>query len=233
MNSEQVQSPVENVAATTEKMFSQEEVNSIVGNRAREAAEKAAEKARREAEAAYQSQLNEIKQSQAKSTTQSPETSQHAEQQMEAFFQRKRQEEEERAFAEHMQNIANDFQSKVRDPSLKERYEDYDSVITSTKMEKYPNVVLMANEMPNTADVFYFLLKNPSKLLEIEAGARNVDPDLAKSIVKKISNELASNESSKAKYKKEAEPLSRMKPTSVGADNGQPSVRDFKKKFKF
>ena len=99
-------------------------------------------------------------------------------------------------------------------------------------MDRYANVILMANELDNTADVYYHLLKHPEKLTSIENTAKFTDPDAAKEMIKKISSDLSRNEESKNSYRKAKEPLSRMKPGTVGVDNGKPGLADFKRMFK-
>jgi hypothetical protein len=47
----------------------------------------------------------------------------------------------------------------------------------------------------------------------------------------KLSKSIAANKAAKERGKSEREPLSQVKPNTVGADNGKLTVKDYKKMF--
>lgn len=227
-----VQNDAPQEPVVTEKKFTQDELNSIVGSRAREAAEKA----RREVEAQYEQKLNSSRQNHSAQNSQQSQDSNfnpaNFEGQIESYLHKKEEERQQKAFNDYINQVATEFTGKVNAPELKEKYSDYDSVISSKKMDRYPNIVLMANELPNTADVYYHLLKHPEQLVTIENTAKFTDPDAAKEMIKKISSSISTNDQSKSSYKKADEPLSRIKPGTVGVDKGELSLSDYKNMFR-
>jgi hypothetical protein len=126
------------------------------------------------------------------------------------------------------QQIANDFNSKLS--SGKDRYSDFDEKVAPLleDLHNMPHLVLLANGMDNTADVMYDLATNPHKVANLLTLA-DKSTRLAQLQMQQLSNSIKTNQAA-SKQPSSREPLSQIKPSTVGIDNGSPkSVKDFKK----
>lgn len=107
-------------------------------------------------------------------------------------------------------------------PKLEEakgRYSDFDDVINKVDYaNKAPSAVWLADAVDNSGDVLYDLAKNPIKLANIEA-LNKINPSLALSEVKKLSDSIKQNQVAASKPTP-PEPLSRVKPSNIGVDGG-------------
>ena len=212
-------------AQTSEKTFTQEEVNRIVGSRAKDAAEKA----RREALAELESRHN-----QSSSATVIDEESiirRAQERATEALraeqAERARQQSEAQRQAE-AENFTKDYFGKLTDSSVKERYEDADDVLGGFNHGAYPHLIMLANQEGNTADLMYHFANDPLKAAQFEQTART-DPIGATKALKRLASDIDQNIKAKQSTKKAQPPLSRMTPSSIGADNGPMTTNDWKK----
>lgn len=106
-------------------------------------------------------------------------------------------------------------------------YDDFEAVTADFNPAEFPQLVYLANELDNTAAVIYELRKNPAKLASIEAMV-NKSPGIAKSMLSDLSQSIKRNEEAKRNLQEPQDPLNRMKPSTVGTDNGEKNVRDFK-----
>ena len=106
-------------------------------------------------------------------------------------------------------------------------YDDFEAVTADFNPAEFPQLVYLANELDNTAAVIYELRKNPAKLASIEAMV-NKSPGIAKSMLSDLSQSIKRNEDAKRNLQEPQDPLNRMKPSTVGTDNGEKNVRDFK-----
>ncbi len=121
--------------------------------------------------------------------------------------------------------VANQFHGKMQQG--KERYDDFEDVIAGFNPGEFPSLVILANEADNTADVMYELKKNPTKLAAL-ASLVERSPTLARSEIAKLSNSIKKNQEAIAQEQNTTEPLDRMKPSTVGVDNGSRSIRDLR-----
>lgn len=126
------------------------------------------------------------------------------------------------------QQIANDFASKI---SLgKQKYSDFDEKVAPLleDLPNMPHLVLLANGIDNTADVIYDLAANPHKVGQLLTLA-DKSTRLAQIQMQQISSSIKTNQAA-SQQPSAREPLSQIKPSTVGIDNGSPkSVKDFKK----
>lgn len=125
------------------------------------------------------------------------------------------------------QRIASEFKSKIE--SEKENFPELSANIGKSGLENFPHVVYMSNATENTAAVMNELLNNPMKMQTLENLAGK-SPYLAQKAMQELSQSIKINQEA-AKAKISNEPLSQLKPSSIGADNGSMSVRDFRKIF--
>jgi hypothetical protein len=203
-------------------MLSQSQVNDIVK---REKA-RAADKARAEAEALYQQQRESAEQSNASGA---PVDIEGIKQQvydkfldeLEHHRQLAAKEQQER----ELKQIADKYYLKMGKGS--ELFDDFNEVLGDFEPDKFPNAVMLAAEMEHTPEIMYELANNPSKLQEIDALAIK-SPKLAQKQLERLSQSITNNLEAKQSQVKAPAPLSRLKPSTVGADSGKMTVKDFK-----
>lgn len=113
--------------------------------------------------------------------------------------------------------------------SGKGKYSDFDETVANLgDLKNYPHVVQMATETGNAEDVMYELGKNPSKIATLTTLAY-INPHLAKIEMKKLHDSIKTNQGA-SDNPNVAEPLSQIKPSTVGTDNGSNTVRDLRRK---
>ncbi len=223
------QTQVESTAHASEKLVPQSQVNEIVGNAKREAAERAVE--------AYKRQQT----THSPSAQQSHETTSHRNvseddikrmtgDAIKSHFSELEQQAQERANVEAANRIVEMFRDKV--VAGKDKYEDFESVASNVAMQYYPNVVqLLAEHVDNTADVLYHLAKNRDKLYRIESLSAHNSSDAIYEI-KRLSESIKANENS-SQIKNSNAPLSQNRPSNTGTDSGGSlSMNDLKRKYR-
>jgi len=226
MSQTQVEPPVQ----ATEKMVPQSQVNEIVGNAKREAAERAVE--------AYKRQQQT--QSQPTSTPQQApvdfrgmsedDVKRLSGNEIKRHFSELEQQAQERANVEAANRIVGTFVEKVM--AGKDKYEDFESVTGNVAMKYYPNVVqLLAENVDNAADVLYHLAKNRTKLYELESTCAHNPPDAIYE-VKRLADSIKANEQT-SQVKNANSPLSQNRPSNTGTDSGSSlSMSDLKRKYR-
>lgn len=126
-------------------------------------------------------------------------------------------------------NTVNNFTQKIN--AGREKYQDFDQVTGDIEYAAFPNVVqLLANYVDNSADVMYSLGQDLTKMEILESLATR-SPQAAIKQVQKLSKSLVDNESA-SRTRIPNQPLSQLRPSNTGVDNGAMSVSDFRKKYK-
>ena len=213
------------VAQVAEKMVPQSQVNEIVGNAKREAAERAVEAYKRQQAPAPQvqepSSYRNVSEDDIKRVT-GDEIKRH--------FTQIEQEAQERANVDAANRIVGMFKDKI--VAGKDKFEDFESVTGNVAMQYYPNVVqLLAEHVDNTADVLYHLAKNRDKLYRLEALSSHNSSDAVYEM-KRLSESIKANEEgSQARHPNS--PLSQQRPSNTGTDSGGSlSMKDLKQKYR-
>jgi hypothetical protein len=129
---------------------------------------------------------------------------------------------------DRVKEIVTSFEGKLSAGSKK--YEDFDQTVRSTRFDRFPNVIQLANMVDNTEDVVYELSKNKTKLAGLENLA-NLSAEDAIEEIKALSKSIKDNERA-SKQRVPNEPLSQMKPSSTGTGTGEWSVKDAKRKYR-
>lgn len=130
------------------------------------------------------------------------------------------------ALQKQMESVAEKYYSKMEQG--KQLYDDFEDITASFDPAAFPSLVYLASEVDNTPAVIYELQKNPSKLTHL-AFLVERSPQMARSEIGKLSQSIKANQQAMQEERQTSEPLSRMQPSKVGADNGQPkTVRDYK-----
>ena len=101
---------------------------------------------------------------------------------------------------------------KLADPEFAELYD-------AIGIEQQPNLVIAMAGMENKAQVVKDLAKNPSKYANILTLANGGSPKLAQMELSKLSASIKANEDAKKQPKVDA-PLSQIKPSNIGGDDG-------------
>ncbi len=215
-------------SADGEKLITQAQLNEIV--RREKAA--VAERVKREYEDAQSKNGSPTSQSQNQNM---PNMADMEERMFNSMLERAKKMDEERLKREREQQIEQakaDFKVKADRYHLKmgegkDKYSDFEEVMQDFEPDAFYNTVFLASEMENTADIMYELSKNPDKLARIDNLASK-SPGMARRELTKLAESISANQQAKNDTVSAPTPLSRVKSSNVGADNGKQSLKDFK-----
>lgn len=207
----------------TEKMLPQSQVNRLVGEIKRETADKV----RREYEAKYAQQA-QPQQTMGGMQQMSPDEIRNLIAQATKEQQDKlAQEYVNYAQQQQAQELVNRFKGKIE--SGKGKYADFDDKVAKLQLGRIPAIVQLADSVDNTADVIYDLADNPHKIANILQFASNPDTvHLAEIAMHRLSQSIKDNEAAKQLPNARA-PLSQIRPSNAGTDNGVKGVKDLRK----
>lgn len=139
------------------------------------------------------------------------------------------QEAQARNQEELAQRTVQNFRNKV--DAGRSKYEDFDKVTGDIDIVAFPNVVqLLADYIDNSGDVLYALGKDLTKMELLESMASR-SPKSAITQVQRLAESLKQNDAAK-NVKFPNEPLSQLRPSNTGMDNGAMSVADYRKKYR-
>ena len=213
----------ETAAQASERLYKESEVNDIIGKKKHHAYQKG------KADALAELQGQQTPDGAHGGIPQG--ASQEQIRQMIAEEQAKQQQlMQQHQHQQQLDMIHDDFYTRVGQGAAK--YPDFKEVITPLLMsgkQVPPEIVLLANSVDNTADVIYDLAKNPQKIGNFLQLARDPSTQhLAAEAIQGLSKSIKQNELAQ-NTKNAPEPLSQLKPSYTGTDNGSYSVSDFKK----
>lgn len=210
--------PVSAPVQPQEKLLKQSEVNDLVGRVKHESYEKGKSEA-------LASQAN----TQAQPTQQSQQNmggiSQTPPEQLRALVQEQFQQQQQGMY---WQNTLNQLAQHTEE--TKKRFPDFvEKVSTVDYLNKEPDVLYLATEHGKYApDMLYDLANNPTKLAIISNSIANKKYDLARMQMTELATSVKQNLQA-SEQSKSNEPLSQVKPSNVGMDNGSQTVRDLRK----
>jgi hypothetical protein len=111
----------------------------------------------------------------------------------------------------------------------KKKYSDFDETVAKLgNLQNMPHIVKMATDTGIAGDIMFELGRNPGKVASLTTLAY-INPQLAEEEMKKLANSIKTNEQGSHAPQIEA-PLSQVKPSTVGKDNGSNAVRDLRRK---
>lgn len=226
------QSQLENSSQIAEKMISQSQVNEIVGNAKREAAERAVENYKRQQAQSYQSQNSNNYESNLNKKVSEDDFRKIAGDEFRKHFNEIEKEFNERSNLEAAEKIVKKYSEKISNG--KDKYQDFDSSYYRPSgepvLKDYPNVVHMLSEyIDNAADVTYHLVKNRDKLDRIDSMRNPMD---ALYEIQRLSESIKANEQS-SQLKNPNSPLSQQRPSNTSTDSGGSlSMNDLKRKYR-
>lgn len=221
VNTEAGSAPV----SSDERVFRQSELNEIIGRVKAEAVESTRRK------------MSESQSSHNAAQTQKA----HSPEDSESYFRKVAAEEatrlrdhwvseaQSKAESDQAQRIVQNFWSKL--DAGKAKYEDFDAVAGDIEFSRFPNVVqMLADHIDNSHDVLYELGKDRLKMAQLEQ-LSYMSPKDALVQVRRMAESIKANESS-GRARRPNEPLSQLRPSNVGTDNGALSVSDYRRKYK-
>jgi hypothetical protein len=212
--------PIQAQEAPPEKVLTQSEVNELVGRIKHDAYSKGL----REGQAALQQPMQQNQppiQSQAGSMGGMPQiTDDHIRQLIADEAQK-----QSHMTAAH--NTLTNFASQLE--RGKAKYSDFAETVGKLgNFQNIPHIVKMATDAGIAEDVMYDLGKNPGKVASLTT-LSYINPILAEDEMKKLVDSIRKNQEA-LKDPSIAEPLSQIRPSTVGTDNGSNSVRDLRRK---
>lgn len=226
--------------APVEKMLRQTEVNELVGRTKHDAYEKGRQEALAElqrqptSQPTINSSIGGIQQQNLSPT----DINKLVTDKVQEINQAQQQEAQRKFYEQQGAKLANDINQKLE--GAKSRYQDFDQVVKREDLAHIPEILLLANNLDNTGDVVYDLMKNPTKLASINANLTaskmNNSPyfqQLALRQMQEMSQSIKQNQSAIANQPHINEPLSQVNPSTVGVDSGSRTVSDIRKNPKF
>jgi hypothetical protein len=218
-----------------EKMLPASRVNQLVQQAKRDGARKMQEQldaAQQQIEQLQGQQGQQSLQQQAQPPQQPQGQQGMSQEQMQQVMQMVQQKQQEQAEAAHRQqlekevnDVAEQYFGKLAQG--REAFEDFDAVTADFDPAAFPQLVYLATQSDNTAAIIYELQKNPAKLAQLSVMV-DKSPAQARKMMASLSESIKTNDDAKRNLQEAQDPLSRLKPSPVGTDNGTKTVRDFK-----
>jgi hypothetical protein len=213
---------------TQEKLLRQSEVNDIVGRVKHESYEKG----KTEAQAEWQRNQSQTSQNTSQNNQQTiGGMSQMTPDEIRKLVKEASKEASLQTYQEAEQQVAaqkivGEFVGKIN--RGKDRYSDFEQVVSPLQLQTIPQIVALSNKFDNTEDIIYDLGKYPAKVAPLVTLAA-IAPHLAEIEMRKLSEDIKSNQNSANKEQNVREPHSQMKPSNIGNDNGAHSISDLRK----
>lgn len=128
------------------------------------------------------------------------------------------------------EQFVNSFVNKMQ--AAEARFPGLEAKLNSLDYSTIAPLLQMANEMENTGDIMHEIIENPMKMGNL-LSLMYAQPQLAQKAMGDLSNSIKQNQEAKAQEAQANDPMSQIKSSSsAGMDNGQMSVKDFRKMFK-
>ncbi len=210
-----------------EKLLPQSQVNKIVQHEKA----RAAAAARQEVEEKYQRELASLQTQQSQQTHQQAAPTVNNNVDMDAVYKQVREklgaEIEQQQREAQASHTVNAYFSKMAQG--KETYADFEEVTKDFDPAAFPQLASLSAQLDNSADIFYELAANPSKLVTLDTLATR-NPRQAQAELLKLSKSIASNKEAKdqASSRYTPAPLARLQPSKVSGSNGKLGIRDLR-----
>ena len=215
----------EDVNIPESKQYSDIQVNDIV----KREKTRAAERVRQEMEAQHREELDRVR---AEASNNGGSNRIDAEQLKKEVYgqfmddlRKSRDDAEQEAQERELKSIADQYLLKMGRGS--QLFEDFNEVMGDFEPEKFSSAVMLVAGMENTPEIMYELANNPSKLQEIDSLAQK-SPKMAMKLLERMSKSISQNLEAKMSNVSAPPPLSRLKSSTVGADSGKMTLKDFK-----
>jgi hypothetical protein len=216
------------VTPASEKLFTQSELNSIVGREKVAAREKSKQEALAELR---QSMASQPEQQYAQNQMPNANIAQQSlggmpavsEQMIRQLASQEVQRLVENANAER---FVKDFYTKI--DAAQDEYPGLKESLNDMNLVKNSHIVMMANGFENTAAIMDELRNNPAKMELISSIFNNQSPANAHKEMQKLAQSIKANKEAELAPSAKA-PLSQIKPSPVGTDGGKMTVSDYRK----
>lgn len=208
-------------ASPQERSFTQQEMNDIVGRAKHEAVERF--------KRSNDSTAQTVQSAPSQSVLSPDEVRRMAAEEFQRSWKEQRDAEQRTVQEKDAERIAKEFFTKLS--AGKEKYQDFDSVVGDIQFNAFPKVVQLAHGyVDNTADVMYELGKDRIRMANLESLADRSPQDAIKQM-QRFAQSIKDNASA-ANVKMPKEPLSQLRPSNTGTDNGVLAVRDLRAKYR-
>lgn len=219
--------PVE--SPPSERMVPQSEVDKLVVGVKKETEEKLLAKLRTQQAQTTTQPLSSSQQGQ-----QPAPSSDEIESKLDAWWQKreaaKHQQDLEHRQQQELQQLVTDLKPKIDQAAQK--YDDFNQTVSPDVMQEVlsanPYMLALANQVDNSGDVLYEIMKQPEKLAMVNQ--LSATPSQAVSYVKKLSQSIKDRDA--AKTAQPVQPFNKVKPSTVGAGEGPMTVADYKARYK-
>ncbi len=233
-------SPVEEAQGEpVNDMLPRETVSKIVARERQKAFEKGKQEALMQLQQEQQQQMQQqaseqVPQQQAPQQQQQPGSLGGMQQMSNADIERMIAEKAPQALQDHMNRMRQEqtvdsFVNKMQ--AAEARHPGLEAKLNELDYSTLAPIVTMANDMENTADIMKELVDNPMKMGNLLT-LMYTQPKLAQKAMHDLSASIKTNQDAIAQDTQARDPMSQLKPSSAGADNGAMSVSDFKKMFR-
>lgn len=123
------------------------------------------------------------------------------------------------------ERVAMDFVNKIKTAETK--FPGLEEKVMKLNLAAAPHIFQWANSHDNTADIMNEFASNPTKYAEIIM-LSGISPDAARDMMQRLSTSIKQNQEA-LKQPSADEPLSQIRPSVAGTDNGSMSLRDMKR----
>jgi hypothetical protein len=216
---------VVNETTDPQKVFTQDEVNKLIGREK----SRAAEHARREVEERYASQsdaTNARMQQEQRNAQTSREVD--AGSITKTVMENLQKEFQEKQLKAQMEQVANNYLQKHAEG--KKNYEDFEEVTKEFDPTAFPQLTFLVAGLENGGDIIYELSKNPNKLANIDFLAQR-SPRMAQAELQKLSKSITDNRQAQSDAQSQTipDPLDRLSPSRIVGSNGKMSISEMRK----
>lgn len=206
------------VETPEEKMLKQSEVDKLIGRVKQEASQRAYERAKREL---MDQQMTQQPTSQTQSMGGMPQQPQMSDEELNNRIARQIEEAERKAYS---QKVAKDFLVKMQ--AGQSIAPDFNEKLATFNPADFPHLAELAAHFDNTPEIWYELSNNLHKVAAIDL-LHQRSPNAAVAEMRKLSDSIRKNKEA-AQQPEAREPLSQIKPSTVGTDNGSMSINDLR-----
>jgi hypothetical protein len=226
-------------AAPPEKMLPASQVNELIKKAKRKGEQKMQDQLDAANQQIQQLQAQQGQQQAPSQPQQAPQQAQQGQapgvdaqqiqQQVMQLMQQQQQESEQKRHQEQIEQEVNQVAQQYfgKMAQGKDLFDDFEAMTADFNPSEFPQLVFLANQMDNTPAIIYELRKNPGKLADLAVLVEK-SPTMARSELTKLSESIKRNDEAKRGVQEAQDPLSRLKPSPTGTDNGTKSVRDYK-----
>lgn len=202
------------------KVMQQHEINALVGGAKQKGFDKGYQQAKSELMAQMQPSVSASANTGiTPSAMQSADSESRLRQIATEELAKQREIEEAKWVVKQQQDAGNKILSELnaKASTAKTKFEDYDKVVKPGygNFEKTPEVLLLAHQFDNSAEMLYDMAKNPGKMAQVAMMVRMGMNDEANAEMKRLSDSIKVNEMS-AHQPKPKMPLSQVSPSTVG-----------------